>query len=96
MSLLSVSEIEAVLKIGEGNISDYPEINLLIPAIEDHIKIATGKDWASDNLPDPLAKMVASILLVRWHEDPGMIGKSNDAGLIGLIAQLQAKVNGGI
>lgn len=75
--------------------SDYPQLNIILPAIDDYLKTATGKDWGVDNVIDPTAKIVASVLLVRWFEDPGMIGKINDASLIGLVGQLHAKAIGG-
>lgn len=89
--ILTEQEAVAVLKLGAA--SDYPELDIILPAVDDFIKTATGKDWALDASIDPTAKMTAAVLLVRWFEDPGMIGKVDNAdkGLIGLIGQLQAK-----
>jgi hypothetical protein len=66
--------------------------SIILPGISDYLKTATGKDWSDS--ADPTAKLVAAILLVRWNDDPGLMGKvdNSDKGLIGLIAQLQAKV----
>ena len=64
---------------------------LLLPAIDDFLKTATGKDWSADNPVDPLAQLAAQVLLVRWFDDPGMVGKINDPPLIALIEQLHAK-----
>lgn len=96
MSILTPQEAIDQLKL-DLPASTYPQLNIILPAIDDYLKTATGKDWGTltDRYTkiDPTAKIVASVLLVRWFEDPGMIGKLslNDPGLIGLIAQLHAK-----
>ncbi|HEY5582920.1 MAG TPA: hypothetical protein VIK78_00290 [Ruminiclostridium sp.] len=87
--ILTVQEAADILKL--ENPENYPTINIILPAVDDYLKTATGKDWSIAPI-DPIAKMTASILLVRWFEDSSMIGKLNDNGIIGLIAQLQAKI----
>lgn len=77
--------------------SDYPQLNILLPAIDDFIKTATGKDWGLDNPIDPTAKIAATILLVNWFENPGAIGKADGVMhmLVTIVSQLQAKALGG-
>lgn len=75
----------------DGDASLYPQLNIILPAIDEYLKNATGKDWSKDSVINPIAKMVASILSVRWFDDPGMIGKVSDEGIISLISQLHAK-----
>ena len=92
MAILTSQEASEILKYnspGEmpGNIT-----SIILPAIDTFIKDATGKDWALGVPIDPTAKMVASVLLVRWYEDPGMIGKAPDSGIVMFISQLHAKV----
>jgi hypothetical protein len=84
-------EKEAADMLKLESAEDNPQLNIILPAVDDYIKTATGKDWSKDNPIDPIAKLVACVLLVRWFEDPGMIGKATDAGVIGLIGQLHAK-----
>lgn len=88
--ILTKEEAAGVVKI--DNPEDYPTLDIIIPAIEDYLLNATGKDWSTLIPPDPLAKFIASILLSRWFQDTGLIGKVEDQGLIGLIAQLRRKV----
>lgn len=82
---------------------DYTTINemppkvtsILLPGIDDYLKSATGKDWgkltSAYTAVDPTAITVASILLVRWFNDPGQIGQVNDVGVLSMITQLEAK-----
>ena len=89
-NILTPKEAFDILRL-DGDASLYPQFNIILPAIDDYLKSATGKDWANETEVDPIAKMVASVLLVRWFEDPGMVGKVSDAGVISLISQLHAK-----
>lgn len=96
--LLTKEEAAGFLKL--DNLEDYPTLDIILPAIDDVLKTATGKDWGANITnadgqvieKDPTAKMVASVLLVRWFDDPGMIGQINDSNIIGFVAQLKAKV----
>jgi hypothetical protein len=90
--ILTQQEAVDILKLSTA--SEYPELNILLSAVDEYIKSATGKDWGVDTTIDPIAKMAACVLLVRWFEDPGMMGKvdNTDKGFIGLISQLHAKV----
>lgn len=66
---------------------------LLLPQVDAYIRNATGRDWAADSPISPAAKMAARILLVLWHEDPGMMagGQSTlSAGLTACLTQLEA------
>ena len=76
------------------NPDDYPQLNILLPFVDDFIKTATGHDWAEDNPIDPTAKMLASALLVRWFDDPGQMSSfsDNDIGVKSLVGQLHGKV----
>lgn len=94
MNILTPQEATDILKY--NSISELPGIvtSILMPAIDDYIKTATGKDWTTDPVIDPTAKMVACVLLVRWSENPGALGEklqSNDF-LVGSMTQLHAKV----
>jgi hypothetical protein len=75
------------------NPDDYPQLNILLPGIDDFIKSATGRDWGNDNPLDPMAKLVASVLVVRWFDDIGQVGGELSPGdpLIAVLGQLHAK-----
>jgi hypothetical protein len=96
IAVLTVQEAAELLVY--ESIADMPKkvATILLPAVAGFIQEATGKDWGAltDTYTkiDPLAKLVAGVLLVRWFEDPGMIGKTNDIGVLSMIAQLEAKV----
>jgi hypothetical protein len=67
----------------------------LLPAVDAYLKQATGRDWAADTTVYTEAKAAARILLVQWHEDPGMMIGSQantlSGGLAACLAQLEAK-----
>ena len=87
-----LTELEAANALGYISTDEMPErVTLLLPAIDDYIKTATGKDWGAETAVDPTARMLASVLLVRWFENPSMVGRASDAGVVGLIGQLHAK-----
>ena len=88
-----LTELEAANAWAVCSKEELPDraIPIVLPAVDDYIKTATGKDWGADNPVDPTAKMLASVLFVRWLEDPGMVGRASDAGVVGLIGQLHAK-----
>jgi len=72
---------------------DDAEMLALLPLIDDYIKDATGHDWASDTTIHPKAKSAARMLLVMWHENPGMLANGQTAlsfGLKACLAQLEA------
>jgi hypothetical protein len=91
MAILTVQEAREAL--GYEPDQDMPGrvTSILLPAVDQFLRDATGHDWASDALIDPTAKMAASVLLVRWFEDPAQVGKNSDIGVVSLIAQLQSK-----
>lgn len=95
MPILTPQDAVEILKYDSVDEMPGNVTSIILPAIDGYIRSGTGKDWGilTDAYIeiDPTAKMVASILLVRWHEDPGMIGKANDVGIISLIGQLHAK-----
>jgi hypothetical protein len=90
VSILTSQEAAAMLRL--ENASDYPQLAILLPAIDEYIKTGTGKDWGTEPV-DAVAKMAASILLVQWFENPAMIGTvgENNYGLTNLLTQLHAK-----
>jgi hypothetical protein len=73
--------------------TDYPQLNIIVPFVDDYIKNATGWDWGADTSIDPSAKMLASALVTRWFDDPGQMGSisDNDIGVKSVIGQLHAK-----
>jgi len=88
-----LTEEEAMKILDYTTVEDMPGkiTEILLPAIDDYLKNATGKDWGKDETIDPLAKSTAGVLLIRWFEDPGQIENVNDIGLVTLINQLEAK-----
>jgi len=89
--ILTPQEAANVLRL--VNPDDYPQLDILLPFVDDFIKTATGHDWAEDNPTDPTAKMLASALLARWFDDPGQMGnmRDNDIGVKSLVGQLHGK-----
>lgn len=73
--------------------TDYPQLDIVLPFVDDYIKTATGRDWSKDDPIDPTAKMLAGALAVRWFDDPGQVGNVSDIdiGVKSLIGQLHAK-----
>ena len=78
MAILTAQEAADMLRLDDP--ANYPQLNIILPAVDSFIKDATGKDWAADTDMDPLSKITATTLLVRWFEDPSMIGKADDLG----------------
>jgi len=80
--------------------ADYPQLNILLPFVDDYIKTATGFDWGTITttytIIDPAAKMLASALATRWFYDPGQMGNvsDNDIGVKSIVGQLHAKALG--
>ena len=71
-----------------------PKAFSYVPAIEEYLAAATGKRWGEEEPVDPLAEVVARVILVRWFEDPGQVGKVSDQSLITMIGMLKAKAGG--
>ena len=91
MSILTNQEAADMLRLLDPD--DYPQLNIILPFVDDFIKTATGRDWGLDDQIDPTAKMLASALAVRWFDDPGQMGNipDNDFGARSLIGQLHSK-----
>lgn len=89
MTILTALEGANVLRCEQTD----PEMNNLLPLVDDYIKNATGRDWAADTTIDATAKSAARMLLVLWHENPGMVGNESSLnfGLRSVLAQLEAK-----
>ena len=58
---------------------DDPNMLQLLPGIDAYLGQGTGWDWAMDDPVSELAKNAARMLLVRWHENPGMVEASPSA-----------------
>ena len=95
MPILTSREAAFALNFTEANQMPDKITKLFLPAVDGYLQTATGKDWgtvtATYVIIDPLAKMVASVILSRWYEDPTQLGTVSGDGLLGLIAQLHAK-----
>jgi len=88
--ILTMQEAGAALRLSDPY--DYPQLDLILPAIDEALKTATGYDWGADAQIDPLAKLLAQVMLVRWFMDPGHLEVPlYDPAVIGLVAQLRAK-----
>lgn len=94
--ILTPQEASGLLEFPSLEVMPEKVITVFLPAVEDFLRNATGRDWGTvtDTYTeiDPLAKMVAGMLLIRWFDDPGMVGKAADDGIIAMIAQLKTKV----
>lgn len=94
---------DAVDVLGYNAVGELPPrvSSILLPAIDGFIEEATGLDYgiitASYTKIDPTAKLLASMLLVNWFENPSMMGKTNELpyGITSLLTQLQAKALSG-
>lgn len=78
-NILSTAEAAAFLHCDQ----DDPIMLLLLPEIDEYIKIGTGHNFAADSIIPYAAKSVARNLLVQWHEDPGMLTGSQATVLSG-------------
>jgi len=92
-----LTEQEACEALNYTEIAEMPPkvLSILLPGVEEFLTSSTGKDWGtltdSYTAIDPVAKMAAGILLVRWFEDNNEVGTASGIGVIGLIGQLEAK-----
>lgn len=90
--ILTATEAKDMLMLDPE--TDYPQLAIVLPAIDEYIKTATGFDWGTTTTEyptiDPVAKMAASILLSQWYFNPLEMGKENYA-VVGFVGQLQAK-----
>ena len=75
-NILTVAEAANTLRC---DLTDPAMLDLL-PAVDAYIRNATGHDWTADTPINPTAKSAARMLLVKWHEDPGMSGGSGTVG----------------
>lgn len=86
-NILTASEGAIVLRC------EATDTNLLalLPQVDAYIERATGHDWASDSTIAAEAKSAARMLLVMWHEDPGMMaaGGALSFGLQAVFSQLE-------
>lgn len=104
MAIFTPEEAAGLLDYGSPDEMPAKVMSILVPAVEQFLKDATGKDWSGSGETyqdfasiDPTAKMAAGMLLIRWFENPGQIGATTsynagtDVGFVSLVAQLQAK-----
>ena len=87
--ILKVKEAANILRCE----TDDPNMLMLLSAIDAYIERSTGRDWAADTVIRQEAKSAARILLVQWHEDPGMIVGGTavlSGGLSACLVQLEA------
>ncbi len=78
-NILTTQEAADFLKCA----TDDPTMLSLLPQIDAYIKRSTGRDWTAES-PIPVeAKSFARGLIVRWHEDPGVLNSSQEAVLTG-------------
>lgn len=88
-NILTAIEAAVVLRCNENDAN----MLAILPGIDAYLKRATGKDWAKEvPIPDE-AKNAARMLLVLWHENPGMISSETASppfGLTACITQLAA------
>lgn len=90
-NILTAQEAAIVLRCA----ADDPAMLAMLPAIDAFIERATGRDWTADSPVCQEAKNVAQMLLVQWHEDPGMTGGESQVLGFGLAACItQLKVQG--
>lgn len=88
-TILSAAEGAEVLRCESSD----AELLALLPIIDKYIEDATGHDWASDATVHSTAKAAARMLLVMWHENPGMMANGQTAlsfGLQSCLVQLEA------
>lgn len=87
-NILSASEAATVLRCA----SDDPIMLAMLSGVDAYIRRATGRDWTADAAICEEAKSCARMLLVQWHENPGMTGSEGSLsfGLAACLTQLQA------
>jgi hypothetical protein len=91
-NILTAQEASIVLRCE----IDDPAMLESLPLVDAHLKQATGRDWsvAIEGSIEPVAKSAARMLLVIWHENPGMFGTEtpiSQFGLPAIITQLKAR-----
>jgi len=88
-NILTAAEAANVLRC---ETTDALMLNLL-PAVDNYIRAATGHDWTADSPILDTAKSAARMLLVMWHENPGMMSVNTalNFGLSAALVQLEAQ-----
>jgi hypothetical protein len=90
-NILSTAEAAAILRCDEND----PSMVIMLPWIDADIRRRTGRDWSADLVIHPLAKRLATLLLVKSHEDPGDLnpnqGTAISAGILAATIQLQVE-----
>lgn len=88
-NILTATEAANVLRC---ETTDPLMLNLL-DAVDAYITQATGHNWAADGTINAIAKSAARMLLVMWHENPGMMNGGEAAlnhGLRAVLTQLES------
>lgn len=83
-NVLTTTEAAAVLRCEE----DDPNMLMLLPQVDAYLRQATGRAWEEDEPISEEAKSAARMLLVQWHENPGMIANGQTGLSFGLPATL--------
>lgn len=88
-NILSASEAATVLRCETTD----ADMLALLSLVDVYVKNATGHDWTTDSPIRSEAKAAARMLLVLWHENPGMISSGMTTlgfGLSAVLVQLEA------
>jgi len=91
MTILTAAEAANTIRTS----ADDPAMLDLLESVDDYIKNATGRDWASDATINRTAKSAARMLLAMWYDNPSMQNVSTvplSAGLTAALTQLEALV----
>jgi hypothetical protein len=73
-----------------------PVMLMLLPAIDESIRRATGRDWSQDVQINNVAKAAAGMLLVQWYDTPSQSGSQITEsplafGLTHVLSQLEVE-----
>lgn len=74
MTILTANQAANALRVS----STDPRLVDLLPIIDAYVERATGRDWSQDEAKNKIAVSVATMLLVQWFENPGMMGTGGD------------------
>lgn len=86
MAILTAEEVADIL--GYDSSEDMPGdvMGVWVPAANEFIKTATGRDWGADAEVDPLAKACAGVLLEGYFES-----REPDQMALWMVGMLEAK-----
>lgn len=87
-NILTATEAANVLR----TLTTDAEMLAILPLVDEYVKNATGRDWTADATIHPAAKSAARMLLVMYHENPGMMANGQAPlgyGLSSALVQLE-------